>query len=242
MTYKYQLLVLVPSRGRPENIRRLLKGIDETQTHATFRVLVDLDDPKLDEYQRVMQGNYKASLYVGERAPISALLNFHAKIDAEYYRAIGFMGDDHLPKTKYWDALIAGTLGKPEDLPRIAYANDLLQGRNLPTQVFIDSRIIKALGRMVPETMDHLYLDNYWKALGEQLGTLHYLDNVVIEHLHPVAGKADMDEGYSRVNSDSMYDRDYRAWQLFINTGRLENDVLRIKEAHLAEQAARIGL
>jgi hypothetical protein len=122
-----------------------------------------------------------------------------------------FMGDDHRPRTLGWDQTLLYAATTDGAGPGIAYGNDLLQGANLPTQVCIDARIVELLGNMAPPQLTHLYVDNYWKALGEGAGCLRYCHNVVIEHMHPVAGKAAMDAGYERVNSGEMYARDESA-------------------------------
>jgi hypothetical protein len=66
--------------------------------------------------------------------------------------------------------------------------------------------------------MKHLYLDNFWKALGEDLGNLAYLPQVIIEHLHPVAGKAEWDEGYRAVNAQEVYSFDRLMFDNYIKS------------------------
>ncbi len=47
-------------------------------------------------------------------------------------------------------------------------------------------------------------VDNYWRDLGTAAGCLTYLPDAIVEHLHPSAGKAALDEGYGRVNAPEM--------------------------------------
>ena len=68
---------------------------------------------------------------------------------------------------------------------------------------------------MAPQVMRHLYLDNFWKHLGEQTGGLRYLGDVVIEHLHPVAGKAPWDHRYAAVNASARDTEDRIAWEMY---------------------------
>ena len=120
--------------------------------------------------------------------------------------AIGFCGDDHRPRTVGWDQAYLDALR--EMGTGIVYGNDLLQGEALPTQVAMTSDIIRALGYMAPPDLVHMYADNWWRELGRRAGCLRYLPDVIVEHMHPVAGKADWDEGHKRVNAPEMYDRD----------------------------------
>jgi hypothetical protein len=64
---------------------------------------------------------------------------------------------------------------------------------------------------MVPPEMIHLYLDNFWMQLGQDLNAMTYLDDVILEHMHPIAGKAQWDEGYRAVNAEEVYSADKQA-------------------------------
>jgi hypothetical protein len=64
----------------------------------------------------------------------------------------------------------------------------------------------------------HLFFDNFVKQLGLDLNYLKYLPNVIIEHLHPVAGKAEMDEGYARVNQPTWYEQDLLTLQIYLRS------------------------
>lgn len=210
------LAVIVPTRGRPENAARLATAFRETTTLGAVPVFVaDEDDPRLGEYKDLLADGWLPRLMVynhteGGRG-LCFPLNYAARRYADVYDNVGFMGDDHLPRTRGWDARVLDALDATE--PRIVYGNDLLQGPALPTAVFMPSRIVKALGVMAPQVMRHLYLDNFWKHLGEQTGGLRYLDDVIIEHLHPVAGKAPWDERYAAVNASDRDTADRLAWE-----------------------------
>lgn len=210
---------IVPSRGRPGNIVELVEAWRDTVTIDVFGetfmqlyVYVDDDDPTLAEYQAIEMPRW-AVLRVGPRLRLGGTLNEAIKILGNITASVGFMGDDHRPRTVGWDRLIAEALDARK--LGVVYGNDLVQGRNLPTAVFLDSRIVRTLGWMVYPGMIHLFFDNLWKRLGEELGTLTYLNDVVIEHCHPIAGKADWDDGYQEVNSTETWTHDeqlYNEW------------------------------
>lgn len=210
-----ELAVVIPTRGRPENAARLAEAFRVTSTLGALPVfVVDEDDPALPGYKELMRERAIDRLFIyGVTEGGQGLcmpLNYVARRWSTQVDYIGFMGDDHLPRTRGWDAQMAGELDSLE--PRIAYGNDLLQGANLPTAVFMQSRMIRAMGIMAPQCMRHLYLDNFWKHLGEQTGGLRYREDVVIEHLHPVAGKAAWDERYAAVNASDRDAADRDAW------------------------------
>ena len=66
----------------------------------------------------------------------------------------------------------------------------------IPTAVFMGAGVIRELGYFNPPGCTHLFLDNAWRHYGEALGTLRYLPDVIIEHLHFLAGKAAKDALY----------------------------------------------
>jgi len=222
-----ELAVVVPTRGRPENAARLAKAFETTTVSDAVVVFVaDRDDPRLEDYLRLHEERGIDRLLIHDGSGGRGLcvpLNFAARRYADLYEYVGFMGDDHLPRTHGWDREIISELDSLE--PRIAYGNDLLQGANLPTAVFMQSRMIRTLGFMAPQVMRHLYLDNYWKELGEAVGGLRYRDDVVIEHLHPVAGKAQWDERYAAVNAPEADNGDRHAWECYRSDGRFESAV-----------------
>ena len=94
----------------------------------------------------------------------------------------------------------------------------------------MDARIPATLGYMAPPTLRHLYVDNVWLDWGRGLGMLRYLHDVVIEHLHPIAGKADDDERYRLVNTGTMFSRDEEAYKAYLGGG-LEDDLSKLKAA-----------
>jgi hypothetical protein len=110
----------------------------------------------------------------------------------------------------------------------IAYGNDLLQGENLPTAVMQDSSITRTLGYFSPPKQRHLFLDNFWKDLGTELGTLRYVPEVILEHLHPFAGKSEWDERYVEVNDKQMYIYDQMMYQEYRIT-RWKEDLAKLR-------------
>lgn len=66
--------------------------------------------------------------------------------------------------------------------------------------------------------------------LGNDLGCLSYLPDVIIEHLHPGAGKAEWDERYAAVNSPERNASDKAAFDRFL-ADTWPADLARLKEA-----------
>lgn len=214
------LVVIVPSRGRPHAAAELLEAFRDTRTTARLVFALDEDDPTRGEYAKVVPPATAMIDTGAAPATMVRALNAAAVLRASGENppfAIGFMGDDHRPRTPGWDAAYLEALC--ELGTGIVYGNDLLQGERIPTQVSMTADIVRALGYMAPPVLTHLYVDNFWRDLGQAAQCLRYLPDVVVEHMHPVAGKAAWDAGHQRVNAPEMYDRDAAAYRQFVNDG-----------------------
>jgi hypothetical protein len=152
-------------------------------------------------------------------------LNAAAKNECIMYDAVGFMGDDHRPRTRGWNTMLCDALAPVG----IAYGNDLLQGEKMATAVVMTANIVATLGYMVPPSLEHLCADLVWCEWGRALGVLSYLDNVVIEHMHPANGKAITDVGYQMANSPAQVKRDADAYYAYM-AGDFHTDVAKLKE------------
>lgn len=227
------MLWIVPSRSRPDNIANLISSWQTTRCTAELLVVVDDDDPEIDGYRRVML-NFAGFDWVrfecGPRLRLVGSLNRWATREATQYDFIGFMGDDHRPKTPIWDGLMAAQLRQLKT--GLVYGNDLLQGKHLPTEIAMTTDIIRALGYMVPPTIQHLYADNFWLTLGREIGRIEYMEHVIIEHMHPHAGKAENDAQYDELNSGAQHEKDGHALATYVRKG-LAADVEKIKAVML---------
>jgi hypothetical protein len=199
----------------------LLAAFDATCTSDTRLVCRVDDDDDLEAYRAAVPYH----LYVGQRIGLGASINEMATAWMDKVDCVGFMGDDHRPRTVGWDTRILDAVAR-EPLA-VVYADDLLQGQRLATQAFMGAELVRRLGFFNPPGIKHMYIDNFWMTLGVNLGTLTYLADVVIEHMHPLAGKAEWDQGYREVNSDQRYAEDKAAFETYCRD-HLLNDLMRV--------------
>jgi hypothetical protein len=210
------VVVVVPSRGRPEQARLTCEAIRDTATKISTRTIlaVDADDPTLPKYREFLQkfegvkhydvptlvvlGHWETGNLVKATNTVSMRV-----AQTQPQSVIGNLGDDHRPRSMGWDAAILEALAEPG----IAYGDDLLKGEALPTAPFISAEVVLALSWYALPACRHMFIDDAWKALGTELSRLHYLPDVVIEHVHPGAGKAPMDDGYVRADASTNDDR-----------------------------------
>lgn len=211
------LLVIVPSRGRPESVRRVTEAWRDTHAarDASLVFVIDADDPRHGDYLAAEAVDPVHFTTIGQWVPMVPKLNLVASAAAlSGWKYISFMGDDHLPRTSGWARRFAETLR--EMGTGIVYGDDCLQGERLATHWAMTVDIIRETGRMVPAPVDHLFCDNAIMDVGRMAECLRYLPDVRIEHMHPFAGKARMDVGYARVNDPMQYRADrerYEKWR-----------------------------
>ena len=193
-------LVILPTRSRPDSAERCINALKEHSVLSDF--VIAIDDDQADLYPRLDGVTYE----VNPRLRMNGTLNLVANKYADKYETIFFLGDDHLVQTPNWDEYLSKAIAHKGY--GLAYGNDLLQRHQLATAVMMSTNIIRAVGYMAPPKLVHLYMDNYWMILGQRLGTLWYFNNVIVEHLHPVAGKVAWDEQYREANSDEVANKD----------------------------------
>lgn len=203
------IAILTPSRGRPDRFTEMVHAIRETADAPVAIYLgTDNDDPMYPHMEGVTS-------YRGPRQRLAGWTNrlASAALD-DGYSILGFFGDDHRPRTPGWDTRIRETLTAMGS--GLAYGRDGLQDERLPTAPFWTADVVRALGWFYPPVLQHLYADDYWKLLADDLGRRAYLPDVYIEHLHPSAvdargvPKAEADQ--LNAENDGFYDRDRDAF------------------------------
>jgi hypothetical protein len=212
-------LVIIPARGRPDKAQTAFDALKQHSKISDF--MIGLDDDDADNYPEI-DGVIRE---VNPRLKMNGTLNLLATRYADKYETVTFMGDDHLVRTEGWDEKLYETI-KNRGFG-ISYANDLFQGENLPTQVMMSTNIIKSLGFMAPPKLIHLFMDNFWKFLGQVLGCLDYKADVVIEHMHFMAGKSQSDAQYLEVNSSDVSKHDAQVFKEYCET-QLKDDAIKV--------------
>lgn len=223
------LVVLCPTRGRPQAAREAHEAFVSTKRLDSTAILfvVDDDDPQLDAYLALDV----PTLHLPPPGNMATALNEGVKwaIETLGPRYVGFIGDDHRFRTENWDGHFTDVLYDRGG--GMVYGNDLVRpDGDIPTQIVMSTEIVTTLGWMALPGAKHLYLDNTWRVLGDEVGCLYYMPDVIIEHMHPSVGKADWDESYRRVNAGEVYQHDALKFSEWIESGAAKEDVARVKE------------
>jgi hypothetical protein len=198
------MLVIIPSRNRPDSVAEVTKCLLEQS--VDIDICFGLDDDDISNYEYVPGIMYERN----PRLLMNNTNNILANKYADKYKFICFLGDDVRPRTFGWDKMLSEPL---LERPGISYANDLIQKEFLPTHVVMSSEIIKTLGFMAPPILKHLFMDNFWLDLGRATNSIHYFEDVVLEHMHPILEKSSVDKVY--LDSWGLYDHDKAAYEKY---------------------------
>lgn len=206
-------LAICCSRERPERMKETLKSMRETHTEPLDILLVVENDKHLSSYKKI-EG---VKFLVSERDPkikgAAPLWNmaFNLFPNYDYYVLVA---DDNIFRTKGWDKRMREKIDKQNGWA-VVHVNDLHKRGSLLSFFMTSGKLIKAVGFISIPGLIHLKVDVLWQKIGGSIGKIFYLDDVIIEHVHPAFGKAEWDDLYRSINSDEVIYNDndvYDKW------------------------------
>ncbi len=223
------ILALCPSRGRPKAAHETLASFKKTVRDSRSRIvfIVDSDDPTKDDYPK------KQTHIVDPTGSMGGALRKAQKEVIGDASSVGMIGDDNRFNTPGWDVILDTHLTENIGM---AYGDDGLQHERLPTSWWVSRRLVDAFP-LAPPMLDHLYMDNWWMSLAQGAGCIRYFPDVDIEHLHPLAHKAEMDATYERSHKFVRHDRD--AYERWVRRER-QKDVKRARQIIGGTQKRRV--
>lgn len=200
---------ILPTRSRPQNCLRLINAWAASEASTPVYVRLDECDPFLSELIALPWPN-NFIIKIGKREGVAKATN---EIFVEYPHEdwYGFLADDFLPQTKKWDLILIEAAGTK----CTSYPNDLgkKSKKDLPTLPCVGGDLVREIGWFGFPYTHHYFVDTVWKYIGEHLCNIKRLENVIVEHLHPVNGKSEIDIVYAESNAKLNADRKiYNSW------------------------------
>jgi hypothetical protein len=215
------------TRSRPANCARFIAAWIETKSSTPVYVRLDLDDPELETIKN-LPWPVEFKIHIGSRIGLSRSINemFTQYPDEPWY---GFLADDLLPKTEYWDLELVQRAGATD----ISYPNDCGPLLDQPTHPCVGGDLVRAIGWFGFPPCHHFFTDTVWKYLGNQLNNIYKLDNVIVEHLHYSMDKSEKDQTY--IESSERWKTDKRGYRDWVDqegdllVSRLKRDIYNSK-------------
>ncbi len=185
--------LLLPTRGRTDDLGRLMDSILVTARHPEgLEVILYVDEDDAESIDFVFP-SLPMIKHVGPRTTA-------AEMTRTCYRLsdganVFLLNDDVVFRTDAWDELLAEALAEFPDGVGLVYGNDLHQGPRLPTFPILPRAACELMGGPCPADYLRTHVDSHLLDVFEHLRRLghdriRYLPEVVFEHLHPEAGKA----------------------------------------------------
>lgn len=187
-----RISVLVPTRNRPDNVRRLLDSAYRTSAlPPEFAFYVDTDDPTT-HLTMAVGAEYGARFILGSRIVLSEMWNELAKIAT--HDIFMHCGDDIIFRSHHWDQRVVNEFDQHPDKLILVHGDDGYQRERLATHGFYHREWVNVLGRLVPPYFSSDYNDLWNTEVADMVGRRVYLPDVLTEHMHPSAGKGELDQ------------------------------------------------
>ena len=238
------MAVLVPSRGRPGNVARLIDARGRTcQASTVLWFGFDQDDPhlKANIANVTAAGGEQAGIRyeVRTRGGLAWWTNHLAEKALTRWpgAVLCSLGDDHVPLSDGWDESLLKAIDVIDG--GWAYPNDHRRD-DIAEAVAVSPRIVRELGWMALPNVHHWCIDNAWTKLAATVGRLEYLPDVHVPHYHPhspePAYQVAADPTYEEARWS--YDLDKRRYLHWRDQGGLARDAAKVREILGMEAAA----
>lgn len=223
---KNKILLICPSRNRAKQAERLAQSWRETRTgYSQLLFVVNLADKLCERYRTIEETRFVQAHFPQQEVSDMLLglsLGYYLFPNFKYY---GIIGDDVRIRTEGWDEKMIEKIENNGGWG-VVHGDDLYNHERYATHPIMSANIIETIGYISPPRLRHLYIDVVWKDIGEAIDKCFYMPEVIMEHLHPHAHKAEMDEVYERSQALKEYDRaiyeEWREYELPIITRRLK--------------------
>lgn len=175
--------LLCPTRGRPDNIRRLAHSAESTAT-GDFEVVWAVDDDDHDAIDAVQSLNPEVHrLHIAPRAIPAVRWNDAWRMAAG--DIFGVFGDDLVVHADGWDRMVEDAFAQYPDRIALVYGPDGFRNEAHATHPFLSREWCDALGGAVVEYFSADWSDTWLNALAEAVDRRHYIPELWVQHLHP---------------------------------------------------------
>lgn len=225
MMKKDKILVIVPTKNRLDDFKIFADSwVRTTEGKSDVVAAINFDDTTYDGIQSEYPFIYEKT----EPSSVLSILNTIATKYSKEYKYVSFIEDDCRFVTEGWESSFINKLNEIGEYG-IVWGNDLVNRDYIVGIPFMDSKIVDVLGYMTPPEIKYLWPDHFWKKLGEDLGTLWYFSDIIVEHRHYSTGKREKDEISNTVDSNGYNDMIGYKQNYLVN--RYSGDLEKLKNA-----------
>lgn len=187
--------LLLPTRQRPNNLRRLVDSINATKASEMIELVtyIDEDDDSYDDLELDITWH----IVHGPRN-INGLVNLSAMWNACFEESCGDIlmhcGDDIVFRTEGWDFEVVQAFAQTPDNILFAFGRDGYQdGNDFGTHGFIHRKWVETVGYLFPPLFVSDFNDTFLNDVAKSIGR-HVEIPIYTEHMHYIMGKAEVDQ------------------------------------------------
>jgi len=218
--------ILCPTRGRPENVKRLVDSVLSTASRSDYLEIlfyVDNDDPSFPEDLEIHE-NVKVF-----RGPNIWISNAHNFLYVQSRGSILFSaGDDMIFQTVGWDNIIREKFQQIPDGIGLVFGNDLgTHAGKIATHGFFHRNWVDALGTWVQPGRGSIW--DMWSTENARLiNRLFFLKDLVIEHRHyrQSSSEVSFDNTYARIRTSNASFRPEKTFKKLARERRIDRLLL----------------
>lgn len=203
--------VIVPVMGRPQHAEPFMRSLRASTGLAYVTAVAHEDDQEaIDAWQAA-----------GADVLRSSWLRFAPKVNQGYRMTkrpwLLIVGSDVQFRAGWWDhALLAANRHGAEMVSTNDLFNSDVRNGRLAVHPVIRRSAADELGFtfdghpgiIAHEGYKHWWVDAEWSTVANQRGGLVFAPSSIVEHLHPLAGKAESDDVYDEGRKFQNYDRE----------------------------------
>jgi hypothetical protein len=192
--------ILIPTRKRRDGfIRAMHSGIETAVDPLSLEFVAYVDDDD-DSYREIAKHYDPMVKLVFVKGPRIVLSNMWNKCAEAAHGDILMLGNDDIVfRTHGWDQQVVTEIAKFQDRIVMVHGNDG-SGSGMPsgtggfgTHPFITERWVEILRYFTPPFFSSDFADTWINELANGIGRRRYVP-FTIEHMHPLFGKAEIDQ------------------------------------------------
>lgn len=232
-------VILLPTLNRTGLLKNFITSYKETRAEIDVKILVDDADYEVNKAQ------YDAILNIcpptidimsTENKVSMADKTKHVWDTVKEYKWVGILNDDHYCVTDQWDKKVEFLI----DGANMVSTNDGFWnfGFRVVGITAWSTKLLECVGFPIfPRGLQHLYIDDVWKAVGESTGCWYETMSVNIEHRHVFNGLMPEDDTFRRVNNQQAYKADLDHFQKFMEEDfkAVCERVIELRKTHIQE-------
>jgi hypothetical protein len=194
--------LLLPSRGRPDLVKRFIQSILDTAIHPeAIEVILYLDNDDAENYANLLFPRIKYHCIVGENLTMGGYND--QCLAKSSGNIIMLVNDDLVIRTHGWDEKLREFDNSIPDKIYLVYVNDLFKSNIICTFPILSRRVCELIQDPYPVIYRGAFIDLHVMDIFKRLQKkgqkrIYYLADVVFEHLHYLNGKAKLDKTYQQ--------------------------------------------